>query len=317
MSTSLHTKYRPATFKQVVGHEDVIGALQKAVKANRAHVFLFHGPAGTGKTSLARILANEFCGGNATPANIEEIPAALFTGVDSMRGIADKARFKAIGASNNKIIILDEAHRLSAAAWDALLKLVEEPPAHMYFMFCTTNSGKVPKTILTRCYQVELKPLTEDEITKILKRVIKKEELDVAEDVIEAIADSAGGSPRQALQFLEACQYCESANEARKVMKQAGESKEVVDLARFLISKQGRDWPTAQRLLVALKEDNEAESVRIVLCNYLASVLLNTKGAKDATRVMSILDCFSQPYHPSEKFAPLLLSVGAALGMGE
>lgn len=315
--SSLHTKYRPANFKQIVGHEDIIPGLQKTVQANRAHTFLFHGPAGLGKTSLARIVANEMCGGQATAANIEEIPAALFTGVESMRGVADKARFKAIGASNNKVIILDEAHRLSAAAWDALLKLTEEPPAHMYFMFCTTNAGKVPKTILQRCYSVELKPLTEDEITKVLKRVIKKEELDVAADVVEAIADCAGGSPRQALQFLEQCQYCESAGDARKIMKQGGESKEIVDLARFLISKQGRDWPTAQRLLVALKEDNEAESVRIVLCNYFAAVLLGTKSAKDAGRLMGILDCFSQPYFPSEKFAPLLLSVGAALGLGE
>lgn len=314
---ALHVKYRPQTFDEVVGHDDVVDSLKKAVKKNRAHVFLFTGPAGTGKTTLSRIIANELCGGKAGPSNIEEIPAALYTGVGDMRQIVDKAHYRAIGASHVKVIILDEAHRLSANAWDSLLKAIEEPPAHVYYALCTTNLGKIPKTIMTRCLHFDLKPVPEEKILKVLKRICKKEELEVESEVLEAIAENSDGGVRQALQYLERCMYCETAAEARKVMQKAsGETKEVIDLARFLISKQGRDWKTAQRILQDLK-DTEAESIRIVLCNYFAAVIMGSKSHKDAARVMSILDCFSQPYYTAEKFAPLLLSVGAALGMNE
>lgn len=311
---SFHVKYRPKTFDEVVGHKDTLKSLRKAVESRRVHTFLFTGPAGTGKTSLARIIANELCHGEAGAANIEEIPAAIATGVDAMRQVADRAQYRAIGKHPYKIVILDEAHRLSSAAWDALLKATEEPPKHVFYIFCTTNPGKIPKTILTRCTQYDLSQLSEDDILKILKRVIKKEKLDVESEVVEAVAESSGGSARQALVFLEMCLFCETAAEARKVMKQAGETKEAVDLARFLLNKQGRNWKDAQRLLVALK-DYEAESIRIMLCNYFAAVILGSKSEKEAVRVMGILDCFSQTYYPATKHAELILSIGEALDM--
>lgn len=315
-NTSLHTRYRPTKWKEIVGQEDTVKSLKKVVKDKRAKVFLFTGPAGTGKTTLARILANAFAGGNASAANIEEVPAAKVTGVDGMRSIADRAHYRAIGSSPVKAIILDEAHRLSGAAWDALLKPIEEPPSHVYWMFCTTNISKVPQTIQTRCLKYELKPVEEDKIEKLLRRVIEAEKFSLEEEVIEAIAEASEGSPRQALVYLEACAYCESASEARKVMQKAGQTKEVVDLCRFLLQKSGRDWKGIVKHVKDLK-DTDAESIRIVICNYLSAVAMGTTNDKQAVRIMSILEQFETPYNSSDKMAPLLLSLARAINLGE
>lgn len=316
MNTSLHTRHRPTSFEEIIGQDAIVKSLKKIVKDERAKAFLFHGPAGTGKTTLGRILGNLFCGGEATPANIIEVPAAVYTGADSVRQIIEKTHTRAIGASPIKVIILDEAHRLSGTAWDSLLKAIEEPPAHVYYVFCTTNVDKIPKTIRTRCADFRLNPVTEDNIIEVLMNVIEKEQMEVEAEVIEAIAENSEGSPRQALIYLEKCAYCESANEARRLMQKAGETKEIIDLCRLLISPKKPSWKEIQRCLEDLKE-TEAESIRIVLCNYFANAIISNKSEQFVKQCLRKLDCFSTAYNSSDRFAPLLLSIGLALGMNE
>lgn len=275
---------------------------------------MFVGPSGCGKTTLARILANVFCRGIATPYNIVEIDAATNSGVDDMKGVVQHSYYRAIGASPVKVIIGDEIHRLSAAAWTVLLKPTEEPPAHVYWCLCTTDVGKVPDTIKTRFLRYDLKPVSEDDLLELLCYVTDAERLPVPDEVIEAIAGAATGSPRQALVYLEVCAYAKTAREAQTLMRTAGQSAESVDLARFLLKPNGRTWAEAVKLIKRL-ENVEAEGIRIALVNYLAAVLLNTKDEKRAAQMLMLLSCFSEPYNTSDKMAPLLNSVGLALGL--
>lgn len=312
--TALHVTYRPKTFDEVIGQPTVVKSLKNVVKDGRAHTFLLTGPSGTGKTTLARILSNSFAGGKGTIANIQEVDAASRSGADDMRGIISRMLHRAVGKSPVKSIIIDEAHRLSGAAWTVLLKATEEPPEHVYFMFCTTDGGKIPKTMKTRCLAYDLKPVSPDAILKLLTRIADDEKLDVTDEVLEAVAEGADGSPRQALVHLEACLYCESAAEARQAMRSAGQTREVIDLCRWLISGRGQTWREAVKYVKGL-EGTDAESVRIVIVNYLSSVLLGTTEDKKAAALLTVMDCFKTPYAASDKMGPLLYSLGIALNL--
>lgn len=312
--TSLHTKHRPLRFEDVLGQETIVKSLKRVLADGRAKAFIFTGPSGTGKTTLARILANEFAGRVATVANIEEFPAAEKSGVDDVRAVVNRTIYRAIGESPVKAIIVDEAHRLSSAAWNVLLKPIEEPPAHVFWSFCTTEPGKIPKAIETRCLRYDLKPVSEEKLLSLLVKVIDAEKLEISDEIIETIAENSNGSPRQALVFLEECLYCETAGEARQLMRTAGQSKEIIDLCRWIISGQAATWQEALKYLKAL-EGTEAESARLIIVAYLTSVLMNTKDEEKAGRLFELLECFTKQYNSSERLAPLVYSVGMAIGM--
>lgn len=291
-------------------------SLERAVTKGKAHAFLFSGPSGTGKTTLARILAAAFARGQGTVANIEEIAAADNTGVDAMREVIRRSLYRAIGKSPIKAIVVDEAHRLSGAAWDVLLKPIEEPPSHVYWMFCTTNPGKLPKTISQRLQRYELKPVDEELILGLLCDVADAEAMTTSDVVLTAIAEAAGGSPRQALVFLELCAEATTANAARKMMQTAMQAKEPVDLARLLIARQGANWAAALKIINAM-EQPDAETVRIIVANYIAGALAKSKSEQEAKNLLRVLEAFSTTYIGSDKLAPLFMSVGLALGLDQ
>lgn len=314
--TSLHTLYRPKTFKEVLGQPNTVKALEGALKGKRAHAYVLTGPSGTGKTTLARIAADYLCGGQANPSNLVEIDAASHTGIDAMREVASRTHYRAVGGADTKIVIVDECHRLSGAAWASLLKIIEEPPSHVYWFFLTTEPGKIPKTILTRCLRFDLKPVNETTILELIFKVVAAEDLDLHNEVLEAIAESAEGSPRQALVLLEQCRYCETAAEVRAASRSAGQSKETIDLARWLLKGRGQTWAEAMKLVKGL-EGTEAESIRIVVLAYMTTVLMGIKNDKEAVRVLGLVECFSAPYQTSDRFAPLMMSIGMAMGLDQ
>lgn len=302
-----HVAYRPTDFDQVLGQGHVVESLRSYEKANDwPHAFLFTGSSGCGKTTLARIVASKL---QAASAEIMEVDAATFNGIETMRALTSDLNYKGFGESDVKFIILDECHQLSKSAWNALLKTIEEPPSHVYFSFCTTEPDKVPETIKTRCIQYNLKSVPYSDLLELIAAIAELEELDIPEDGLKTIAREALGSPRRALTSLSKCSHCTTLSEVTSILETTEENIETIELCRALAGRVALDWRKAIRLIRKLDEKNP-ESVRLTIVNYTAKALMNTEASNDAEKFLAILDAFSKPFNPSEKMAPLLLAVG-------
>lgn len=198
--SSLYQKYRPSSFKEVLGQDHIIKALQGALKENHSgHAYLFVGSRGTGKTSIARILAREL---GASEADIHEIDAASHTGVDNMRQLREEAAIMPF-ESKRKVYIVDEVHMLSKGAFNAFLKLLEEPPSHVAFILATTELEKVPDTIQSRCQVFTFKKPTQKVLSEMVTKVAKAEGFTLEKASGELIAFLADGSFRDALSILQ------------------------------------------------------------------------------------------------------------------
>jgi len=313
---TLAEKYRPRTLSEVLGQKTVLKSIEAALKRKSIpKTWLFTGPSGTGKTTLSYILGNHFAGGKAGAANIIYIDAATNTGAEEMRATTQKAHYKALGQSEIKTFVIDECHNLSQKAWDSMLISIENPPAHVYWILCSTNPAKIPDTIKTRCVKYSLKPVDEADIFELLTKVSGREELQTLPEILELIAENCAGSPREALSNLEKCAGAKTLKEARELLRTAAQLKGPVDLARAIIGKRP-SWVDVMRLLNAL-ENVEPETIRIIVTNYIAGALIKAKSDDEARRLLSRLECFSVPYITSDKLAPLLLSIGLALGLDQ
>lgn len=311
MTEALITKHRPINFETVIGQSAVIASLTKVLDGKKSQSFIFNGPAGTGKTTLARISAAYL---EVDPRDIMEVDAATYTGIDKARELQQLIRYTPLGGGAGRAAIVDEAHRLSGQAWDSLLKAVEEPRAGVYWFFCTTNGAKIPKSIQSRCAQYTLKGLSEADLEKVVARVVKREKMQVSEGVMQIICREAYGSPRQAISNLVKCIDVKTAREASAILGAAQDSEPVIELARFIL-KPG-SWAKAMAIVAKLENENP-EGVRIVIANYLASVLKRANSDKEAMRVLGLLDCFSVSYQTQDGFTPLILSVGRSMFAGE
>jgi DNA polymerase III gamma/tau subunit len=305
--TSLHDKYRPNSFDEVVGQDAVVKALTDVIERKGTQAYLFCGPAGIGKTTLARIVAQEY---GCLDGAVTEIDAATFTGVDDMRKVQTLLQYRAFGKSKYRAVILDEAHRLSSQAWDSLLKITEKPPRHAIWLLCTTNPSKLPNTIRTRFTTFTLNPVKDDQLAKLYEWVCAEERIKLSDAIGDMIIKEANGSPRQMLVNLELCRSITDRKEAAALLRSAIESDPTIELCRLVTG--GGSWTRAMALVEKL-EDTNPESVRIIVMNYIATMLKGAKTDEAACRLLQIMDAFAEPYIHSENTAPLLRSIGRAL----
>lgn len=197
---SLYRKYRPQTFEQIVGQEHIVTALEGAISSGTiSHAYLFSGSRGTGKTSLARILAKAL---DTTDEDIYEIDAASHTSVEHIKEL-NEAVFTLPFRSTYKIYILDEVHMLSKSAWNAFLKTLEEPPSHVIFILATTEIEKVPETILSRCQTFIFRKPSRAILRAVIEKAAKSEKVKLEDGVAELIALFGDGAFRDAYGTLE------------------------------------------------------------------------------------------------------------------
>lgn len=219
---ALYRTYRPDNFEEMAGQKHIVKTLENAIKQNQiAHAYLFCGPRGTGKTSSAKIFAkaincesseNRPCGkcnnciaaANGTHSDIIEIDAASNNGVEEAKNLIEKVKYAPL-LGKYKIYIIDEVHMMTPGAFNALLKTIEEPPAHVIFILATTEPYKVLPTIISRCQRFDFSKITKSEIVRRLEYIIKQENIEVEDKVLESIAILSDGGMRDALSILDQC----------------------------------------------------------------------------------------------------------------
>lgn len=196
-------KYRPKGFDDVIGQDNIVNILSRQIETgNIKNGYLYAGPAGTGKTTMARIMAREL-NGNLGAGTIE-IDAASNTGVDNVRDIIENAKYKSMD-SKYKVYIIDEVHMLSTGAFNALLKILEEPPKHVVFIACTTDPQKIPATIMSRLQRFNFGRVAVDVLIERLEYIADKEEIGISPDALKYIASISNGGVRDAVSTLDLC----------------------------------------------------------------------------------------------------------------
>lgn len=239
MYQALYRKWRPRTFDEVVGQPHVTQTLKKQLVSDRlSHAYLFIGTRGTGKTSCAKILSKAVncenpengnpcnkcpsCIGidNGSVLDVEELDAASNNGVDNVRALRDEAVFTP-ATVKKRVYIIDEVHMLSTSAFNALLKILEEPPSHLMFILATTESHKIPATILSRCQRYSFRRVSAGDIAGRIKTVTAAEGLEITDDAADMLARLADGSMRDALSLLDQCTY-NSPIDSKLVLSVAG-----------------------------------------------------------------------------------------------
>lgn len=292
----LYVKHRPKKFEDVIGNEIAIKTIKKELE-NGTHVFLFTGPAGCGKTTLARIVANEV---GANELSVQEINSAENRGIDTMREVLTQMRFNP-AYGENSVWIFDECHQWTVATQNASLKALEEVPESVYFILCTTDPQKLIEPLKSRCSVINVKPLDKDNMVYLLRKTAKSEGVKISIDVYERIADLAEGGSRKALKLLAKVINLDNDEERLEALEDvdADENPETIELCRALMNNH-KGKSESLKLVKAL-DLSDAEKVRMAVMGYMTAVILNSGGNN---RAECALQAFSEAdTYRNSKFA--------------
>lgn len=311
MAEPLITKYRPTSFDDVllVGHKTVVSALERVIKSETCpHAFLFTGPSGIGKTTLARITAS------ALEAEILEIDAASNSGVDNARMVIENGQYQSLSGSARKFYLIDEFHGMSRAAMDALLKTLEEPPSHLYFGLCTTEAHKVRETIVTRCYSVKLDHVRDSDIEELLDLVCEVEGWQPDGSIRQMVVQAATGQPRKALTLLQNVHDVKTVEEARRIIPLMEGSDPARDLLDALVNNRG--WDLVSKALEKI-EDADLEALSTTGASWMATAMMRTRSEEQARRIWTILDALTFPTSTFDRRAAFVAAVGRVMWGGQ
>lgn len=301
----LTEKYRPKVFKDVVGQDEAVKPCQSLLKKGKyPHASMFIGDSGCGKTTLAAICADKL---NAKGTNFKVINSADFRGIDMVRDIRARMNQK-LAPGCNKVWFIDEAAKLSNDAQHALLKMLEEPPAQVYFMLGTTDPQKMIKPIQTRCATFKVKLIDDDVAMELLNKVCEAEDIDLSEEVKDRIVMVAEGSPRKVLVILQQVCCLEDEEAQLNAILSVQAEKTGNDIAKCIFPFRKEDRLNWKQISVLIQQcGDEPETVRKIILAWAGTILFGKDGKpsnhplKMQQRAHAVIDLLTDPLYETGK----------------